>query len=312
MPATSSSARPAGRPGSRDPGTHTGGRVRNAPVERGLGMRPAPDAGPDRVRVRAPLTDAVLLPGGAVAPVLPATLADSGIGFLVVSRGRLAAGAPTVDLRLDLAGTPAADSEWLTADLALLHLDDRIGLGRAEMRDDAGTLVAHAMVTMTLTGVPDRPGGLAAAGRAADSATPAASGPASDGHPDDDFRAELPPFDPTALRPEALRIDPETGDALYTPGVGATNLNGTTHGAVLSGFAQAAQVAYLDRHGAAGTRPLSLTVDFLRPVQVDDELRARTEVVRDGRRFWTLRTELLLPDGRAAVRAVGAGLRTPA
>ncbi|MCO7196122.1 hotdog fold domain-containing protein, partial [Pseudonocardia sp. McavD-2-B] len=75
---------------------------------------------------------------------------------------------------------------------------------------------------------------------------------------------------------------------------------------VLSGLAAAAQSAH---PGAADARPLSTTVEFLRPVQVTDRLRARTVAIRDGRRFRTLGTELLLPDGRTAVRAVGTALR---
>lgn len=191
------------------PGTGTRERLRRAPVESGLGMAPDPSSTPERVVVRAPLHDGVRTADGRVLPVLPALLADAGLGYLVFSTARLTAGAPTVDLRLDVAGVPAPDARWLRAELTLLHLDDEVGVGRAEMCDDTGAAVA-----------------------------------AQSAHP-----------------------------------------------------------------GAVDARPLSTTVEFLRPVQVTDRLRARTVAIRDGRRFRTLGTELLLPDGRTAVRAVGTALR---
>ncbi|ANY08593.1 PaaI family thioesterase [Pseudonocardia sp. HH130630-07] len=285
------------------PGPSTRERMRRAPVETGLGMTPDPASTRERVRLRVPLGEGVRDAAGRVLPVLPALLADSGIGYLVFSTARLTAGAPTVDLRLDLTGVPAPDSRWLVADLTLLQLDGEIGVGRAEMHDDTGAPVAHAVVTMALTGVPDRPGRLATA-----DPVPAASGPDASGTGDDtDFRAELPPFDPSRLVPENLEADGgSTGDVLFTPGPSTVNLNGTTHGAVLTGIGAAAQTRFLADPDA---RPLSLTADFLRPVQVDTELRVRTTPVREGRRFWALRTELLLPDGRAAVRVTGAGIR---
>lgn len=285
--------------------TTTTDRMRRAPVETGLGMAPDPASTRDEVRLRLPLHDGVRVADGRVLPLLPALLADSGIGYLVFSTGKLRAGAPTVELRLDLAATPAPHAAWLTADLTLLHLDDEIGIGRAEMRDDTGVLVAHAVVSMAVTGVPDRPGGLARPGGALD---PEASGSRDDATgPGTDFRSALAPFDPQRLRPEELEFD--GADAVFTPGPSTVNLNGTTHGAVLSGFAAAAQAAHL---GEASARPLSLTVEFLRPVHVDVTLRARSATIRDGRRFWAVRTELLLPDGRAAVRATGSGLRPAA
>ncbi|MET0190887.1 MAG: PaaI family thioesterase, partial [Pseudonocardia sediminis] len=132
----------------------------------------------------------------------------------------------------------------------------------------------------------------------------------------DDFRAHVLPFDPDRLRPENLTTEPgdDGPEVVFTPGTSATNLNGTTHGAVLAGLAQGAQSVFLAGRGpvAGGgrARPLSVTVDYLRPAQVDVPLRARTEQVRDGRRFWTLRTELLLPDGRPAARITGNGIWT--
>ncbi len=119
-------------PGSRE-------RLRRAPVESGLGMVPDPSSTRERAVVRAPLHDGVRTADGRILPVVPALLADAGLGYLVFSTARLVAGAPTVDLRLDLAGIPAADARWLRAELTLLHLDDAVGVGRAEMHDDTGS-----------------------------------------------------------------------------------------------------------------------------------------------------------------------------
>ncbi|MDN5920740.1 MAG: PaaI family thioesterase, partial [Pseudonocardia sp.] len=144
-------------------------RMRHAPVESGLGMRVRVDG--DGIVLRAPLTAGTRDATGRVAPLLVAMLADSGIGYLVFSAAKLPAGAPTADLRIDQVGPASPEATAVTAELTLLHLDDRVGIGRAEVRDDAGTLVAHAVATMALTG-PDRPDGLAAAPPAGDAASP--------------------------------------------------------------------------------------------------------------------------------------------
>lgn len=270
-------------------------RMRHAPVERGLGMRPV-RAGTDELVLRAPLHDGVRGPDGRLAPVLVALLADSGIGFLVFASAGLSAGAPTVDLRIDHLGPAAADATAVTATLTLLHLDDGAGVGRADLRDDTGRPIAHAVATMAMTGAPDRPGGLA--GGPGGHGTDGEIGGATD------FRAGCPPFDPARLAPEQLETDPDAGTVVFTPGPSATNLNGTTHGAVLAALARGAQDRFL---AGRDTRRLSDTVEFLRPVPLETRLRVRTEQVRDGRRFWSVRTEVLLPDDRVAVRAAGNG-----
>lgn len=264
-------------------------RMRHAPVERGLGMVPAPG---DGFVLCAPLRDDVRDDDGRVAPLLVALLADSGIGFLIFTAADLTAGAPTVDLRIDHLGPAAPAATEVRAEFTLLHLDERVGVGRADLRDDTGHPLAHAVATMALTGVPDRPGALAGQSGA-------------DGSDGGDFRAGRPPFDPVRLEPENLETDGD--DVVFVPGPSATNLNGTSHGAVLAALAKAAQTRFVARRGS-GARPLSDTVDYLRPVPTDTRLRVRSEAVRSGRRFWTVRTELLLPDDRVAVRATGNGI----
>jgi acyl-coenzyme A thioesterase PaaI-like protein len=76
---------------------------------------------------------------------------------------------------------------------------------------------------------------------------------------------------------------------------------------VLPALADAAQRVLRDRH--APTRPLSVTVDFLRPAYVaDGQLSAHSSFVRRGRRFWTVRTELRRPDGTVVLEATGTSL----
>lgn len=267
-------------------------RMRHAPVERGLDMHPV-RAGAGELVLRAPLHDGVRGPDGRVAPVLVDLLADSGIGYLVFTAARLQAGAPTVDLRIDHFGPAAAEATAVTAVLTLLHLDEHVGVGRAELGDDTGVPVAHAVATMAITGSPARPGALAGGADGGEIGGPT------------DFRAGRPPFDPARLVPEKLETDPADGTVVFTPGPSATNLNGTAHGAVLAALARGAQDRLLAGRDA---RALSDTVEFLRPVPLDTRLRVRAEPVRTGRRFWAVRTELLLPDDRVAVRAAGNGV----
>lgn len=260
-----------------------------APMESGFGVE-ATTVTDERIELRAPLSrDAA----GRTEPVLLTLLADSGVGYAVHHAARLDAGAPTLDLRIDHVDPPAPDAREVRAAIELLHLDDEVGLGRAELRDDRGTLLAHAVATMAMTAVPAVPGGL---GRVP---------PAGTGSGERDFRDGLPPFDPARLDPAALP-SVHGGALAFTPGPSATNLNGVTYGAVLAVLAQAAQTRFLAGRGT-GVRVLSQTVDYLRPAPIDVELRAHTEDVRAGRRFWTLRTELRDPEGRVVVRAVGNG-----
>lgn len=246
-----------------------------------------------RIELQAPLRRTA---DGRTEPFLLTLLADSGIGYMVQHAGRLYAGAPTLDLRIDHVDPPAPDARRMRVRIDLLNLDEETGLGRAELRDDRGTLLAHAVATMAMTAVPAAPGALGAA------MSGAARGPG-----ERDFRHGLALFDAARLDPAAL-TGPD-GDVAFTPGPEATNLNGVTYGAVLAVLAQSVQARHLAGRGG-GIRVLSQTVDYLRPSPTDVELRSRTERVRAGRRFWTLRTELLDPDGRAVARAVGNGTWT--
>jgi acyl-coenzyme A thioesterase PaaI-like protein len=85
---------------------------------------------------------------------------------------------------------------------------------------------------------------------------------------------------------------------------------GTVHGGVLTAMADLAQESLRDGHGAA--RPLSLTVEFLRPVHLDTEVvELHSAFARRGRRFWTVRTEMRRPDGVPVLRATATSLVEP-
>jgi uncharacterized protein (TIGR00369 family) len=82
------------------------------------------------------------------------------------------------------------------------------------------------------------------------------------------------------------------------------------HGGVVVALAELAQRDVREAAtspGAAAPRLLSMAVDYLRPADCDGTpLACRSEYTRHGKRFSTLRTELVRPDGRLA--AIGTGL----
>jgi acyl-coenzyme A thioesterase PaaI-like protein len=88
---------------------------------------------------------------------------------------------------------------------------------------------------------------------------------------------------------------------------GMVNGMGTVHGGVLTALADLAQECFRGRHGV--TRPLSLTVESLRPTDVAaGVLICHSSFIRRGRRFWAVRTEIRRPDGVPVLRASGTSL----
>jgi uncharacterized protein (TIGR00369 family) len=115
------------------------------------------------------------------------------------------------------------------------------------------------------------------------------------------------------LDPATVVVRPESPDGAVSAVRlvdGMQNSMGTVHGGVLAALADGAQEAFRDRAGA--TRPLSLTVEYLRPAHVADRLLScHSAFVRRGRRFWTVRTEIRRPDGRVVLQATGTSLVLP-
>lgn len=82
------------------------------------------------------------------------------------------------------------------------------------------------------------------------------------------------------------------------------NLRGAVHGGVLMGLAHEAQ-DLAHRHRGVRHRRLWLTVEYLRPAPPDAELLLHSRVVRQGRRLWTVRTEVCTEHGRTFAIATG-------
>ena len=205
-----------------------------------------------------------------------AVAADCGVGVSVNSSVPGSSGGPTAELRLDLVGSAAPSTRALHVQGWALDVGPGAGSGRVEIRDDAGSLVAHGVGVMAIDG----PAG----------ATEAQVG----------GRFDL----------ADVVVHPRSADGAVVAAplsAGMVNGMGTVHGGVLTALADLAQERFRDRHGV--TRPLSLTVEFLRPTPVTaGVLTCHSMFTRRGRRFWAVRTEIRRPDGVPVLRASGTSL----
>lgn len=248
-------------------------------VEAGLGLVPL-EIRPGHFRARVPLPATGLRTDGRVDPVVLAVAADCGVGVSVSSSVPGSSGGPTVELRLDLAGAAAPSTRALHVEGWALDVGPGAGSGRVEIRDDAGSLVAHGVGVMAIDG------SVGAAG------TPRVRGV----------------FDPASVVVHRGSADGAVAAAPLAAGM--VNSMGTIHGGVLTALADRAQECFRERHGA--TRPLSLTVEFLRPAHLAaGALTCHSTFARRGRRFWAVRTEIRRPDGVAVLRASGTSLVQP-
>lgn len=253
----------------------TGERLVLSAVEAGLGLA-GMRTGPGRAELRAPLAPGSLRPGLRLPPTLLAVAADAAVASAVFAHPASSPTGVTVELRVDQLAPVAPDARHLDVTAVALGVTDGFGSGRAEFRDDRGTLIAHAVGMMV-----------------GDSDGRAPLGPGSDARP---------PMDP-----EAVRIRP-LGDGSARVDVSESLLNsrGMLHGGILMALAQLAQDHCHNTAGAA-PRPLRLGVSYLRPAPGEGALHFRSEYVRRGRRLWTLRTEVLRSDGAIAAIATGTG-----
>ncbi len=247
-------------------------------VEAGLGLVPV-EIRPGHFRARVPLPATGLRADGRVDPVVLAVAADCGVGVSVNSAVPGSSGGPTAELRLDLAGSAAPSTRALHVEGWALDVGPGAGSGRVEIRDDAGSLVAHGVGVMAIDG-------------SAGAAEAQVGG-----------RFDL----------ADVVVHPRSADGAVAAAplsAGMVNGMGTVHGGVLTALADLAQECFRDRHGA--TRPLSLTVEFLRPTHVAaGVLTCHSTFTRRGRRFWAVRTEIRRPDGVPVLRASGTSLVQP-
>jgi uncharacterized protein (TIGR00369 family) len=253
-----------------------------SPVEGRLGLVPL-EVRPGYVRAQVPVGPVGLREDGRVSALVLAVAADCGLGIGVHSSVPGSGGGPTVEMRLDLAGSLAPATRTLHVEGRALDVGPVSGSGRVEISDGSGALVATAVGLMSI----DRPDG----------------GAAGEGAPD--LAARLDP-DAVVVRPESP--DASVAAAALTDGM--RNGMGMVHGGVLAALADGAQEAFRDRSGS--TRPLSLTIEYLRPAFVEDRLLScHSSFIRRGRRVWTVQTEIRRPDGAVVVQATGTSLVRP-
>jgi uncharacterized protein (TIGR00369 family) len=250
-------------------------------VETGLGLEVL-SLRPGHVRMRAPLGPGSLSPDGRPHPALLAVVADSAVGIPVFSNPVIPPTGVTVELRVDHLAPVAAGATSLEVAGTALAVGADFGTGRAEIRDNRGTLVAHAVGVMA----GDRGGP-----PAMELAAPADA-----------------PMDPAVARV----VPGAEGSARVDVVPGMLNVRGAVHGGVLMAVAQEAQEHCFRTAGAAAGWPLRLSVSYLRPAIGSHRLELETTFVRKGRRLWTLRTEVRRSDGVVAAVATGMAALLPA
>jgi uncharacterized protein (TIGR00369 family) len=186
-------------------------------------------------------------------------------------------------MRIDRADAlgPAATS--LRIEGRVGHRNRSGGLGRAVFVDDTGVTVAHGMATMAVVGRPPGPGGWSLTNE---------TGPGPD----------VPLFDARRLELAPIWDGPDVTSATVPIDPSMANPHEQVHGGVLLTIAERAQ----RRMHPAGSAVLTMTIEYLRPAGIDaDHITCRSTSVRRGRRYSTVRTELVRPDGKVAAEATG-------
>jgi acyl-coenzyme A thioesterase PaaI-like protein len=245
------------------------------PVEGGLGVMPL-DARPGYLLARLPVPTRT---DGRIPAVVLAVAADCGVGVAVNSSVPGVDAGPTVELRIDLTGEPIATSGELRIESRALSVGTTFGIGRVEITDHGtGVLIGHATGVMAV--------GQASAER------------------------QAPPVGAHRLDPSAIDVVPvadQPGSATVALVPGMLNSMRHVHGGVLTAIAGAAQEQLRGPESRAET--VSLTVEFLRPAPLTlGVLHCRSLYVRRGRRFTTIRTEVLRPDGVPVAVATGTSV----
>lgn len=259
------------------------GHLAGSPVEGGLGITPVA-ARPGHFRAHVPLPSGAVGGNGRVSTTVLAVAADCGLGVGVHSTLPGSFGGPTVQLRLDWAGGQLPpDTPFLQVEGWALDSGPVCGSGRVEIREPSGALVATAVGLMAMT------------------ATARQESP----EPESGADVRRPRCTPDTVQVHPESVDRSLVAVPLTPAM--ENSLGSVHGGVLMAVADVAQAAFRDHHGA--TRPLSLTVEYLRPARVDAGLLScRSSFVRRGRRYWTVSTEVRRPDGTPVIVGTGTSL----
>ncbi|WP_028938773.1 PaaI family thioesterase [Pseudonocardia spinosispora] len=259
------------------------GRLSTIPVDSCLGVEPV-WAGADSVRLRAPIPRGSALAEDVGPTVTLAAIADAAGGWAMAQAQGLGLSGPTIELRVDHAAPPVAEARWMIAESSLRYMKADAGYVTVEVTDEAGRPLGHAQGHFVML------------------------------PPDADAGEPLPVFDDVELdRPEPLlaAVVAGSGDPSSWTTVASRQLSNPraqVHGGVLMAIGQVAQrrVQLVDVEDPTTLAPLSVQVEYLRPAMADGgELRCRTEYVRRGRRFRTLRTDLVRGDGKIAAVVTG-------
>ena len=244
-------------------------------AESGLGVEPTAIR-PGHLSARMPLTARGRTSDGRLSPYALAVFADCGIGVAVNSALPESDTGPTVELTITMVGEPHPDAGLLWLEAEVVTVSPVSGIGRCEIRDDTGAVIAHAVGLMATD-----------PGRAGPTEVPATR------H-----------FDPRVVTVEA--VDGDFARAKVGVDDRMVNTRGVIHGGVLTGAVMTAQQSFLaDRRW----RNLTTNVHFLRPVAVKDgHVVCQSEYLHRGRRFRTVRTSVFRADGRVAVEVIGTSV----
>jgi acyl-coenzyme A thioesterase PaaI-like protein len=252
----------------------------DVPVEGSLGVV-VDEITSSSLRMSAPVPYRDGLPDPHAVDALICVLTDSAAGLAAAVGRPQGQGGATIELRVDYGPLPGPGVRRLAVEGTQLHSLAGAELCTAVLTDDAGHVLARA--TGHFAAVASGTGGLPA--------------PPPPGHPD----AVL----------AALRLGPALDPlsrGLELPGLLA-NPRGVIHGGALLTLVQSAQRAALTAANPQGDPPrlLSTQTEFLRPVPCGDGSGAdlTTRFGRRGRRFSTLHSEVVLPDGRLAATTTG-------
>ncbi|HTK64434.1 MAG TPA: PaaI family thioesterase [Pseudonocardia sp.] len=261
-------------------------RMALAPVEGALGLvMDDLDSSSLRLGGSVPLNDG--RPDPVAMTALICVLTDTAAGLASALGRPYGDGGATVELRIDHLAPVHPDVRRLHADARQIHVGSGVALAEATLCDDRGAVLARAHGHFAHI-----PGNWS---------FPPEDSPHVPGKP---------LFGPAELG-AALTLDPATDPLERTvalPEVLA-NPRRQIHGGVVVALAELAQRQVREAAtspGAAPPRLLSISVDYLRPADCDGStVICRSEYTRHGKRFSTLRTELVRPDGRVAAIATG-------
>lgn len=252
-------------------------RIAAAPVGRALGMTIA-QMTTESLRVEAPVPRIDFRPSPIGLVSVMTALTDTAAGMAAATGPTANDVGATIELRMDYAAPIDPAVRWLRAEGRRLHTVGEAVLTAAVLTDERGTVLVRGT-----------------------------------GHFARSFEmptdVEPPAPAPTGALMEAmsaaLTLGPSADPAERTVPLAEVlaNWRGHIHGGMVLALAEQVQRAI---HTLQRAQLRSLHAEYLRPMVCDGgPLICRSAYVRNGRRFATLRTEMIRADGRPAAIATG-------